>query len=177
MPWTSLQGSLRFVFLLAMLLPPGNPLFASVSCKVAQPHEPTKPEQEFLAADFAAAASDYQAGLTSHPGDPDLTAGLVRSLLRQQKIHEAADAVKASLAVAPNSAPLISLRGEVELRLGTPWLAMQSAIDSYNLDPCNPRNHLLLSDLERINSNYASSRQQLLFARKLDPVDPEIRRE
>lgn len=175
MPGTILRRSLLVGFPAAVLLLSGTVLFASVSCKVAQPHLPNDAERAFLAGDFATAASDYQAGLASHPGDPELTAGLVGALLRQQKVREAADAVKASLAVAPTSAALISLRGEVELRQGLPWVAMQSAIDSYKLDPCNPRNHLLLANLERINSNYASSRQQLALAHKLDPVDPEIR--
>jgi predicted aspartyl protease len=172
-----LQKSLRSVLFVAVLWLSGKSLFAGVSCTVIQPHPPSEAEKAFLAADYAKAASDYQAGLATHPGDPELTAGLVRALLRQQKVHEAADAVKASLAVVPNSAALISLRGEVEFRQGTPWLAAQSAGDSDKLDPCNPRNHLLLADLLRISSYYASSRKQLEIAHKLDPGDPEIRGE
>jgi predicted aspartyl protease len=98
-------------------------------------------------------------------------------LLHQQKVQEAADAVKASLAIAPNSAALITVRGEVELRQGTPWFADQSALESEKLDLCNPRNRLLLAKLERLNSMYASSRKQLELAHKLDPEDPEIRGE
>ncbi|MGA3162104.1 MAG: aspartyl protease family protein [Terracidiphilus sp.] len=128
-------------------------------------------------ADYAKAAALYQAGLVSHPGDEDLTIGLVHALLRQQKVQEAADAVKVSLAIAPSSAALITLRGEVELRQGTPWLALQTALESDKADVCNPRNHLLLARLGRLNSLYASSRKQLEMAYRLDPEDPEIRRE
>jgi predicted aspartyl protease len=170
-----LRNILRFILLIAVLLLPGKSLFATVSCKIVQPHLPSEAEKAFLSADYAKAASDYQAGLASHPGDAELTAGLVRSLLRQQKVQEAANAVKASLAVAPGSPALVSLRGEVEFRQGTPWLASQSALDSDKLDPCNPRNHLLLANLERISSLYASSRKQLEVAHQLDPGDPEIR--
>jgi predicted aspartyl protease len=176
MPEAVLRNTLRFVLLTAALLLTGNSLFA-LSCNVVQPHPPSEAEKAFLAADYAKAASEYQAGLASHPGDAELTAGLVRALLHQQKVHEAADAVKASLAVAPNSAALISLRGEVELRQGSPQIAMQTAGDADKLDPCNPRNHLLLADLLRINSYYASSRKQIEIAHKLDPGDPEIRGE
>jgi predicted aspartyl protease len=45
------------------------------------------------------------------------------------------------------------------------------------VDVCNPRNHLLLARLGRINSLYASSRKQLEIAHHLDPYDPDIRGE
>ena len=176
MPEAFVRNTLRFVLLVATLLLTVESLLA-LSCNVVQPHPPSDAEKAFLAADYAKAASEYQTGLATHPGDAEVTAGLVRALLRQQKVHEAADAVKASLAVAPNSPTLISLRGEVELRQGMPHSAMQTASDADKLDPCNPRNHLLLADLLRINSYYASSRKQLEIAHKLDPGDPEIRGE
>ena len=150
---------------------------AAATCKVAQHPAPSEADKALLSADYAKAAGLYQAGLANHPGDAELTAGLVHALLRLQKVQEAADAVKASLAVAPNSAALITLRGEVEYRAGTPWAAGQSALDSDKLDVCNARNHLLLADLERLNSMYATSRKQLEYAHKLDPEDPQIRGE
>ncbi len=144
---------------------------------MAQHPASSEADKALLSADYAKAAGLYQAGLASHPGDAELTIGLVHALLRQQKVQEAADAVKASLAVAPNSAALITLRGEVEYRAGMPWAAGQSALDSDKLDVCNARNHLLLADLERLNSMYATSRKQLEYAHKLDPEDPQIRGE
>jgi predicted aspartyl protease len=153
-----------------------NCLLAQI-CTVVQHRAPTEADKALLAADFVKAASLYKAGLTGHPGDVELTSGLVLALLRQQRVKEAADEVNASLASAPGSAALISLRGEVELREGTPWVAAQSAAEADKLDPCNPRNHLLLAVLERMSSLYASSRDQLKIAHQLDSVDPEIRRE
>lgn len=144
---------------------------------MARHHLPSEADYALLGADYARAAGLYQVGLTAHPGDAELTAGLVHALLHQQKVQEAADAVKTSLAAAPSSAALLTLRGEVELRQGTPWLAVQTAVESDKLDTCNPRNHLLLADLERLNSLYASSRKQLEIAHQLDPLDPEIRGE
>ncbi len=165
----------RALFSLALCLPV-NSLFAA-SCSIAQPHEPDEAEKALLTANYAKAVELYRAKLASHPGDAEPTVGLVRSLLHEQKVQEAADAVKASLAIAPNSAALISLRGEVEYRQGTPWLALRTAIESDKLDPCYPRNHLLIADVERINSMYASSREQIEDAHKLDPYDPDIRAE
>jgi predicted aspartyl protease len=166
----------RFVLLIAVVWLPANSLFA-VNCSVVRHPPPSDADKALLAADYAKAAGLYQAELSVHPGGAELTAGLAHALLLQQKVEAAAKAVKASLAVAPNSAALISLRGEVELRQGTPWLAAQTAVEAENLDPCNPRTHLLAAKLERINSLYASSRKELEVAHQLDPEDPEIRRE
>ena len=167
---------LRAVLLIAVLCLPVKCLLGA-SCSVVKHHPPTEADKALLAADYVKAVGLYQAGLASHPGDAELTIGLVHALLHQQKVQEAADAVKASLVVSLNSAALITLRGEVELRQGILWLAAQTAAESYKLDICNPRNHLLLADLERLSSLYASSRKQLEVAHLLDPEDPEIRGE
>jgi predicted aspartyl protease len=167
---------LRAVLLIVVLCLPVKCLLGA-SCSVVKHPAPSEADKALLAADYVKAADLYRAGLASHPGDAELTIGLVHSLLHQQKVQEAADAVKTSLALAPNSAALITLRGEVELRQGIPWLAGQTALESDKLDLCNPRNHLLLADLERLSSQYATSRKQLGFAHLLDPEDPEIRGE
>jgi predicted aspartyl protease len=171
-----LRIHLGIVFSIALLGLPAQCLFA-VSCNVVQHHAPTEAEKALLAGDFGKAASLYQTGLAGHRGDAELTAGLVHALLRQQKVTEGADQVRASLAVAPSSAALITLRGEVEFRQGTPWIAAQSAAESDKVDPCNPRNHLLLADIARMSSLYATSHDQLDLAHRLDPADPDIRGE
>ncbi len=173
---SSTRRIVRAGLLIAVLCLTVKSLFA-VSCRLVQHPPPSEADKALLGADYVKAAALYQAGLASHPGDEDLTMGLVHALLHQQKVREAADAVKASLAVAPTSAGLITLRGEVELRQGAPWLALQSALESNKLDVCNARSHLLLARLGRLNSLYASSRKQLEIAYQLDSVDPEIRRE
>ena len=101
--------------------------------------------------------------------------GLVRALLQQQEVQKAADAVSASLAAAPNSPALITLRGEVELRQGEPWTAINSASQSIKLDPCNPRTHFLIASIDEITSHHAAAQQEILIARQIDPEDPEIR--
>ncbi len=171
-----MRNIFHFLLIFAVLCLSVNSLLA-VSCSVVQGHPASEADKALLAADYARAVTLYQADLTRHPGDAELTAGLVRALLHQQKVQEAADAVKASLAIAPNSAALISLRGEVEYRQGTPWLAARTANESEKLDPCYARNHMLLADLLRLNSLYASSREQVEVAHQLDPWDAEIREE
>lgn len=171
-----LRIQLRVALFIAALCLPANYLLAA-SCSIVQHPPPSEAEKAYLAADYAKAALIFKADLAGHPGDPEFANGLVHALLQQQKVQEAADALKATLAVAPKSAALITLRGEIELRQGLPWIAAQSAYEALKLDPCNPRSHFLLSELEWINSLYASSRKELETAHKLDSEDPEIRGE
>lgn len=166
----------RFALLVAMICLPVKSLCAT-TCNVVR-HDPlSEADKALRAADFVKAADLYQADLANQPESAALTSGLVHALLHQQKVQEAEDAVKAALTKTPNSPALITLRGEVEYRQGTPWTAADSAFTSLKLDPCNPRTRLLLADLDRLNSLYASSRAQLEDAHRLDPADPEIRQE
>jgi predicted aspartyl protease/Flp pilus assembly protein TadD len=146
-------------------------------CGVLRHDPPSDADKAFLAADYAKAESLYRTALATNPSAVQLTLGLVHALLRDQKVQEAAGTVQAALASAPGSAALITLRGEVEYRQGEPWTAAQSAEESFKLDPCNPRTELLLADLFRMNSLYASARAHLMIAHQLDPQDPEIREE
>jgi hypothetical protein len=169
------RSRLRVASLFFLLCIPAQCLHAGTSCSVVEHQPPSEAGNALLASDYAKAASLYRTDLAAHPGDAELTAGLVHALLRQQKVQEASDQVNASLAIVPKSAALISLRGEVELREGVPWVAATSAVESEQLDPCNPRNHLLLANLAQLSSLYASSLTEIRLAHQLDPADPDIR--
>jgi hypothetical protein len=71
MPEAFVRNTLRFVLLAATLLLTGESLLA-LSCNVVQPHSPSDAEKAFLAADYAKAASEYQTGLATHPGDAEM---------------------------------------------------------------------------------------------------------
>ncbi len=166
----SFRSSLALVLLTACV-----PVLAATTCEVTKHNPPTEADKAFLAADFAKAESLYTAALSAHPGDIDATVGLVRVLLREQKVIDAEEAVHTALEVSPNTAAFLTLRGEVELRQGEPWAAEPTVIASYKLDPCNARTRLLYAHIAQINSRYATARQQIGFAYKFDPADPEIR--
>ena len=166
----------------ALIAFPAQSLFAA-SCSVVKHNPPTEADKAFLAADFAKAESLYKADVAAHPGDPDAISGLVRTLLREQKVLDAEEAVHAALDAAPKaangsptSAPLLTLLGEVKFRQGEPLEVEPIVIQSYKLDPCNPRTRLLFARYSEINSRFATARQQIGFAHQFDPEDPEIRR-
>lgn len=152
------------------------PLAIAQSCKVVHHPPPTDADTAFLAGDFAKAAGLYKSALGKDAGDQDATIGLVHTLLRQFKVQEAADALKA-YTKSPEPPALMTLRGEVELRQGEPWKAAKTAVASQGLDPCNSRTLFLLSRVENLNSQFAIARKTLTTAHKIDSEDPEIRAE
>lgn len=159
---------------IAMLSLPAQALSA-VTCNVVKHNPPTEADNAMMAGDYAKAEGLYQAALQKQAGDVDATVGLVHALLREQKVSEAADAVKDALEAAPKTAALVTLRGEVEFRRGELWLVEPTVIESYKIDPCNPRTRLLFARVAEASSRYATARQQILLAHQFDPEDPEIR--
>jgi len=160
--------------LIALLLVPTCSTHAA-TCSVVKHNPPTQADKAFLAADYAKAESLYQADLAKDSDDPELVAGLVHAMLHQQKVNDAADAVGSAIEVAPNSAALLTLNGEIQLRQGQPWDVEQTVLKSYKIDPCNPRTRLLFARFLQINSRYATARQQITLAHQFDPEDAEIR--
>jgi hypothetical protein len=151
------------------------PRLSAVSCNVVKHSAPSEADKAMLAAEYDKAAGLYKAALAKQPGDADLSVGLVHALLRAQKVEDAEDAVKDALDAAPKSAAFITLRGEVELREGEPWLVEPTVVESYKIDPCNARTRLLYSRVLEMSSRYATARQQISIAHQFDPEDAEIR--
>ena len=73
--------------------------------------------------------------------------GLVRAMLRQQKIDEALDAVNTALAAHPNSAALLAAKGDVQFRRGEMPDAELSYLAAKKLDPKEVRAYLGLARL------------------------------
>ena len=145
------------------------------SCKVLHHPPASDADTAYLAGNFELATGLYQSDVVKSPSETDSIIGLVHSLLKRQKVLEAAEALQTYVGSAPESATLMTLRGEIELRQGKPQQATATAVASFKLDPCNPRTLFLLSRLEDLNSQYATARKMLLSAHQLDPADPQIR--
>ena len=159
-------------------------LFA-VNCPVLSHSALSEADKALRAADYEKAESLSRADLTAHAEDLNATVGLVEALLREQKVADADEAVRSALealepaksvpANAPKLAAFLTLRGEVVLREGQPWDVEKLVLESYKLDPCNPRTRLLFARFAEVNSRYATARQQIQLAHQFDPSDPEIR--
>lgn len=147
----------------------------NVHCHVVSAHEPTAAETAYLAGDVAKSESLYREALKKAQHDPELVSGLVRTLLREQKVDDASTIIHSELTSAPNSVLLLTALGEVEYRQGNIFEAASTADQGFRSDPCSPRLHLLRARIMRLNSMYASERREVGFAHLLDPWDPEIR--
>ncbi|HEY3705257.1 MAG TPA: hypothetical protein VGL22_09370 [Terracidiphilus sp.] len=170
----SCGARLRPVFVLGLFGLAAQGLFA-VSCKVIHHPPPSTADTAYLAGDFAKAADLYKAALAQNPAQTDAAIGRVHSLLRQQRVIDAAGELHALLGDKSPAPELLTLRGELELRQGEPWAAQETASASARLDPCNPRTLFLVSRLAKLNARNAAASKFLATAHTLDPEDPEIR--
>lgn len=172
------QAIPKHYLLVAWLAICSAPCFAgTVSCPVIREPQPDAAEKALIDGNLDKAVDLYKAEIARNAASPAATAGLVEALLRQQKVDEAAEAVRSALAKQPQNGALISARGEVEYRQGLPWQAAQSAQEAARLDPCNARNLLLLAKIAALNSEYASADRFLATAHALDPDDPQVRQQ
>ena len=114
----------------------------SVHCHVVPSHEPSPAEKAYLAGQTGQAESFYRESLRTSPHDPALIGGLVRSLLRQQKVDDASSLINSELASAPKSVVLLTALGEVEYRQGKIAEAAATADQGLRIDPCHPRLYL-----------------------------------
>lgn len=145
-------------------------------CHVLPAHEPSAAEKAYLAGNAKEAETLYRDALSKSPHDGALTAGLVRSLLREQKVEDASSTISSELALAPTAVPLLTASAEVEYRQGKIAEAAGTADQAFRIDPCNPRLYLIRARIFRLNSMYASERRAIGVAHALDPSDVDIRR-
>ena len=155
-------------FLLALLCLTAHVLCAQ-SCPVVHQPAPSEADSAFLAGKFSQAADLYRSALTKNPEQLGAAEGFVHSLLRQQKVLEAANEVQSLIGTKPPSASLLSLRAEVELRQGEPWAAASTAVAALKVDPCNPRVLLIFARLSTLNSRNATAKKLIASAHRVDP--------
>jgi tetratricopeptide (TPR) repeat protein len=133
-------------------------------------------DQLYRAGKFAEAEASY---LTLLKADAKLVpahVGLVRAMLRQQKIDEALDAVNTALAAQPSTAALLAAKGDVQFRLAQMSDAELSYLTAKKLDPKDVRAYLGLARLYRSYSLYRKAYDQLQSAHEIDPDDIEVQR-
>lgn len=176
MPVLSLfRGSVTFL-LLASGLASVMPVTAEqTACPAIAAHEPTPAEAEYAAGHFSKAEDLYGQAIAQHPDDMQLFAALVRTLLHQGDVEQAAAKVDRMLGAQPNSALVLTAQAELQIRHGLPWVAMETLDRAAKADPCLARIHLLRSRVLRIESMYASERAEIQHAYDIDPTDPDIR--
>src|SRR5450759_2054210 len=133
-------------------------------------------DQLYRAGKFAEAETRYQALLKTDSKLVPAQVGLVRAMLRQQKIDEALDAVNTGLATQPNSAALLAAKGDVQFRRAEMSDAELSYLAAKKLDPKEVRAYLGLARLYRSYSLYRKAYNELHSAHEIAPDDIEVQR-
>lgn len=133
-------------------------------------------DQLFRAGKFAEAENKYQALLKADPKSVPAQVGIVRSMLRQQKVDEAFDAVNNALATQPDSAALVAVKGDVQFRRGEMAEAEVSYLKAKNIDQKEVRAYLGLSRLYSSYSLYRRAYDLLQSAHEIAPDNIEVQR-
>jgi len=131
--------------------------------------QPINPElvaadQLYRAGKFGEAETSYQALLKTDSKLLPAQVGLVRAMLRQQKIDEALDAVNTALAPQPNAAALLAVKGDVQFRRGEMPDAEVSYLAAKKLDAKEVHAYLGLARLYGSYSLYRKAYDQLQSA-------------
>ena len=147
----------------------------------AIPPELAVADQLYRAGKFAEAEANYQALLKN--GSPLMPAllvpaevGLVRAMLRQQKIDEALESVNSALTAQPDSAALLAAKGDVQFRNGEMPDAELSYLAARKLDPKEVHAYLGLARLYGSYSLYRKAYDELQSAHEVAPDNIEVQR-
>ncbi len=123
--------------------------------------------------DFAGAVGKYQGILEHNPHSPDAQAGLVRALLKQKKVDEAAQA--AGQALAQTDSPRVHVaRAEVLFRQGRIDEAEAEWVKVINSGYPEARAYLGLARVRRSIAMYKAAKKFIDKAHELDPDDRDI---
>jgi tetratricopeptide (TPR) repeat protein len=140
------------------------------------PPELAAADQLYRAGKFAEAEAGYRAALKADSNLVPAQVGLVRAILRQQKIDEALDVANAGLAVQPNSAALLAAKGDVQFRRGEMPDAEVSYLAAKKLDAKEVHSYLGLARLYGSYSLYRKAYDQLQSAHEVAPENIEVQR-
>ena len=144
------------------------------NCSVAEPHPLTPPQIAAIEGKYAEAESLYREEIAKNPGDEEATAALVRVLLAEQRVDDAAITIQAALGRNPQSPSLLTALAGVQHRQGLPVEEEKTLNAAQVKGVCYAPVHLALANYYRFNSYYASALRQLTVAHQLDPYDPQI---
>jgi len=147
----------------------------AANCPAVAAHEETPAYLAYSQSHFQRAEDLYGQQVSQHPQDLEAAAWLVRTLLHENEISQAAAAAAKMMAQDPHSAIALTAQAEVQYRQGEPWQALETAKAAVAANPCYARAHLVRSWALRIDSMYASERAEIQSAYEIDPTDPDIR--
>jgi predicted aspartyl protease len=146
----------------------------AAQCPIAQPHPLDREALAAVTGNLSLAETQYRQKVALQPKDAAAIAGLVGTLVAEEKLDEAESTAKTALAADPQSAALLTALAGVQHRQGLPWEEQKTLLEAQRVDVCYPRLHLALTDFYRFNSYFASAVREIKLAYQLDPYDLQI---
>jgi tetratricopeptide (TPR) repeat protein len=152
---------------------------AAASPPPAQPAAPVTPQAQALlfyrTGKFDAAIDAYTKLASADPGAA--YAGLTRVYLQQKRTTDAYAAVNKALELAPKSPDVHVALAEVYYRQGKIIEADRELVTVVNAGSRTARAYLDLARIAETASYYARAKTMIETAHRLDPDDPDVRRE
>ena len=160
--------------------------FLIICCPFYRGTQETKPaaetpklaaaDQLYRSGSFREAAEQYQAILKDDSSSVPALSGLIRSLLREEKIDDALTVANNAITVHPDSPALLAAMGDVQFRFARMSDAEISYQKALKLDSKQIPAYLGLVRIYRAYSLYGHAYQNLERAHQIAPDDPEVQR-
>ena len=140
---------------------------------------PLSPEaaalQLYRTGKLEAAAEAYEKLTATEPATA--YAGLARTYLKQRRVADAASAAAKAVAADPKSADAHTAHAEVLFRQGKIPESEEELVDLENAGQGSARAYYDLAEVDEASSYYLTAKKMLEMAHRIDPNDPDIRRE
>ncbi len=135
---------------------------------------PNPAETELNKGDFAPAEVLFRALLAKSADNEAAHEGLVRALIAQNKVDDAAKDAEAWEAAAPTSSMALTALGDVRLRQGDPRAAFVQFQKAAQADLCNARAYYGIAEIDGLAGMHDSSKRMIEQAYALHPTDDDI---
>ncbi len=135
---------------------------------------PSAAETAYNRKDYATGEKLFREALANNPNDTVAHEGLVRDLIEQNKVAEAAKDAEGWAAAEPTSAMALVAVSEVRLRQGMPKDSFVALSQAARLDLCNARVYYQAFQVHQLRGAYATAKKSIDQAYALHPTDDEI---
>ena len=152
-------------------VPPAAPVRKSCSVNSTAPNPA---ETALNKGDFAPAEVLFRALLAKSADNEAAHEGLVRALIEQNKVDDAAKDAEGWVTSAPASSMALTALGDVRLRQGDPRAAFVQFQKAAQADLCNARAYYGVAEIDGLAGMHASSKRMIEQAYKLHPTDDDI---
>jgi tetratricopeptide (TPR) repeat protein len=142
-----------------------------------EPEAPFKEAEDyFRKGSFEPAIAKYNEVLKSGAQSADAYTGIVRCYLKQDKVRDAADALKKGQQARPEDPGLKVVQGELLFRQGKIGEAEKIFVQLINAGQAPARAYLGLANISSAAAMYAREHRLVVRAHELDPNDQDIQK-